>query len=108
MRVVTIWAIALFAGCLLAQSGWRMEIDPAPWAGRYGHNVETFDGKLWVLNGNGGGSMGSRHDTWSSSDGANWVKEGDTLPWFSRMDAGVVVFQGRLWLLGGNGGGGTE
>lgn len=87
-----------------AQSGWRVEVDSAPWAGRHGHNLENFVGQLWVFNGGYGANPppAALRGIWSSVDGKAWVSEGSE-PWGQRGGATSLVFNGRMWMLGGSG-----
>src|SRR5579862_942014 len=73
--VIVIAASLLFLGHLAeAQVGtnWAQVTPAAPWAPRYVHAALVFNGRMWVLGGNQGGSY--FNDVWSSSDGTNWTQ----------------------------------
>ena len=71
------------------------------WSGRWRHATVVFDGKIWVLGGNSGGSYKS--DIWRSSDGTNWTQVTTSgTHWSGRRGHRAVVFDGKMWVLGGN------
>lgn len=76
------------------------------WSPRERINAVVFDGKLWVIGGNGypafGTSLGVPYnDVWSSSDGSNWT-EVTTSPGFTaRTLPSVFVYKGKIWVTGG-------
>ena len=81
---------------------WERNLEKAPWAPRQFHDVATFDGRLWVLEGFGPEKKpGNRNDVWHSSDGVNWYPLPNT-PWSLRHAAGVVVHDNALWMISGN------
>ena len=69
-----------------------------PFAGRWGHNVINYKGKLWLL----GGLPNQDGDVWSSEDGVEWVLQTAKTPMGFRMLASVVVFKEELWSIGGD------
>lgn len=104
MRTAILIALLLPA-VVSAQAGWRKEGGEGAWAKRGFHNVEAYDGRLWVFNGTQPGSAGASLDLWSSSDGGNWTEELSSVPWHNRTDAASAVFDGAMWMLGGAWGG---
>jgi hypothetical protein len=78
---ILILLLLVSSPCLWARDGWRMEVESAPWAWRLNHNVEAFNGKLWVFNGSYGTNPppAALRGIWSSPNGRVWVKEGDEL-----------------------------
>ncbi len=99
MRLLSLIVILLLAASAGAQAGWRKETSGGAWTKRWFHNLAVFDSRLWVLNGDDGGTL---HDLWSSTDGATWVEEFSSSPWGSFSGATVADFGGKMWLLGGN------
>jgi hypothetical protein len=90
--------------CLTAREGWLLETASAEWAGRSDHNLESFDGKLWIFNGEFGASPPPLTNViWSSENGSDWVDEG-SIPWvFARWGAASLVFDGKMWMICGKG-----
>ena len=81
---------------------WERNLEKAPWVPRQFHDVATFDGRLWVLEGFGPEKKpANRNDVWHSSDGVNWYPLPKT-PWNVRHAAGVVVHDNALWMISGN------
>ena len=77
---------------------WTEELSNAPWMPREYHNVEVFDGRMWVL---GGWEYGNLDDVWSSADGIHWEQLPDT-PWGARHAGSVFVYDDSLWMVTGN------
>lgn len=79
----------------------------APWTGRSGFGAVVFDGKMWVLGGQGccGGFFS---DVWSSPDGVTWTEELDDAPWGPRGSHTATVHDGRMWIVGGYETGSTD
>ncbi len=69
------------------------------WSSREEHKSVVFDGKIWILVGDGIGFH--YNDVWSSSDGANWTKVTDSAVWIKRRQHSSVVFNDKIWVLGG-------
>ena len=68
------------------------------WSARSGHTAIVFDGKLWVIGGNGGsGTLNS----WSSTDGSAWSDAGAIANETSRSGMGGAVMGNRLYISGG-------
>jgi hypothetical protein len=78
-------------------AAWKHHAD-APWKPRQYHDVAAFDGRMWVLEGFGGGN---RNDVWYSADGDNWYELPAT-PWKPRHAASVFVHADALWIVAGN------
>ena len=49
---------------------WRLETSSAEFGNRQGHDAIVYDGRLWVVGGEG------KADAWSSADGISWRREG--------------------------------
>jgi len=49
---------------------WSEVTGSANWSVRQGHSALAFNGKLWIIGGNGSGENGVRNDVWYSTDGA--------------------------------------
>ena len=83
------------------------------WTARTRHTSVVFDGKIWVLGGDGEKNL---NDVWSSPDGATWtestppgiarkITSGNNKNWWgARYLHTSVVFQDKIWVLGGDGG----
>ncbi len=96
---------------------WNLETSTAPWSIRTGHTALNFNGKMWILGGNGASCSGAvcnlggyfgHSDVWSSLDGINWNLETNTAPW--GIDGGIdkgrfnhcsVVFNNKMYVIGG-------
>jgi hypothetical protein len=80
----------------------------APWAARQYHNVEVFDGKLWVMGGYdaGGNPGGNRRDVWWTANGEDWTYHGEA-PWYYCHASGTCAVESGpmrgLWHATGNG-----
>ncbi len=77
---------------------WTQVLSNAPWHPRQYHDVEVFDGRMWVI---GGWNWGDRDDVWSSADGINWEQLSGT-PWTARHASSVFVHDGSLWVTAGS------
>ena len=86
-------------------SSWTQATASAPFGGRYGSQVLSYNGLLWMIGGNQTNAL--KNDVWSSPDGANWTQvlvnqPGGTATHFSpREDFGAIVFNGAMWVIGG-------
>lgn len=84
------------------------EMDSAPWAGRRGHTVTVFNGKIWVI---GGRSSSTIFNDVFSFDGSTWVTENVFVSgpgtWLSRYDHTNVVYNDELYVIAGRGDSGT-
>ena len=101
---------------------WEQVIDDAPWKGRRGHTVTTFNNgseeAMYLTGGfsvdNESGYRQYENDIWKSTDGINWtlVKErtypdrNSTTDWFPRMNHSCVVANhggtDYLYIIGGS------
>lgn len=84
---------------------WERHIEHSPWQGRSYHDVASYNGKLWVMEGtvkhtHGKGCINT-NDVWYSKDGVNWT-EMPKIPWAPRHAASVVVHKDALWMIAGN------
>lgn len=88
---------------------WVREVDSAPFEPRYNHRLNTFNGRLWLIAGEGqrgSGASDSRQplkDVWSSSDGRSWRPEASFGHFRSSFATAVVG--GRMLVSGGYDGG---
>lgn len=76
----------------------------ASFSARYGHRVKVFDGRMYLIGGNGGGDYGSyqtTNDVWSTVDGVTWTEETAAAGFAPRMLHGLGVFENELWVTGG-------
>ncbi len=82
-------------------SVWVEAAEHAGWSSRV-TTTAVFDGKLWVLGGNGPTENGWKvsNDVWWSSDGATWIQAAEHAGWSPRITT-AAVFDNRLWVLGG-------
>ncbi|MBN1293330.1 MAG: hypothetical protein JXB48_15935 [Candidatus Latescibacteria bacterium] len=70
-------------------------VGDAPWIGRHCFGCIEYDGKIWVLSGDG------HADVWSSTDGKNWKCKTVNPPWGRRYKPYVLTFDNKMWLMGG-------
>lgn len=87
---------------------WEKSADKPPFSPRLWHNVKSFDGRLWVINGYDGYEAGqgrtgdNRGDVWYSADGKNWY-DGSPPPSFVPRHAGTSwVHAGSIFVGSGN------
>ncbi len=77
------------------------QVSVGPWPARYGFGAVVFNGKMWILGGDVGGSMAN--DVWSSSsDGGSWTEVITSAPWTPRENLNAVVYDNRIWVFGGD------
>ena len=79
---------------------WSLETDDAGWAGRFGHQALSHNGRLYVLGGYDNNNN-NLNDVWSSADGKNWLRETDDAGWAQRSDHQALSHNGRLYVSGG-------
>jgi len=86
-------------------SSWQQTNGSAPFGGRFGSQMLSFNGQLWLIGGNSDGAL--KNDVWSSTDGVTWT---NVLPnnytpgpnqFNGREDFGAVVFNNLMWVIGG-------
>lgn len=92
---------------------WTNLINDAPWLGRRGHSLVTFnDGTgdaLFLIGGfsvnESTGERAYNNDVWKSTDGANWTEIADSTEWTARMHHKCVVTNHNgvdyIYLVGG-------
>ena len=85
-------------------ASWQQVTAVAAWPGRIYSCIESWDGKLWVICGNG--AAGNLGDIWNSADnGATWLNTGLTIP--IRHAAASCVWddggESRIVITGGSG-----
>jgi hypothetical protein len=82
-------------------SAWNEVTVNVGWSPRI-TSTAVFDGKLWVIGGNGPPpeSWTVSNDVWSSSDGVAWHQATAGAGWSPRMTT-TAVFDNRLWVFGG-------
>jgi hypothetical protein len=69
-----------------------------PWGQRYDAASLVFNGRMWMLGGQG---FFLRKDVWSTVDGIDWTLETPAASWEERRGHAVASFDGRMWVLGG-------
>jgi len=72
----------------------------APFTDRFGHTTVAFNGKLWVIGGDGVYD-GLQNEIWSSTDGTNWKLELEEAPFRPRYNHACLVFNDRMYVIGG-------
>ena len=87
---------------------WSQVAAAAQWSPRDGEQINSFNGKLWMMGGyTGGGSYIGNNDVWSSSNGGvTWTQVTAHAPWSARAQFQSVVFNNKLWVMGGTPGAG--
>ena len=85
-------------------SHWTSVNGNAPFGGRFGSQVLSYNGKLWLIAGNQAGTF--MNDVWNSSDGVSWTQVLANSPpnanhFAPREDFGAVVFNNQMVILGG-------
>lgn len=86
-------------------SSWTKVNADAPFGGRYGSQVLSFNGQLWLIGGNSNGTL--MNDVWSSSNGNAWTQvlapstSGTATQFSPREDFGALVYNGSMWVIGG-------
>jgi leucine-zipper-like transcriptional regulator 1 len=86
-------------------SAWTEATGSAPFGGRYGSQVLSYNGSLWLIGGDNNGSL--MNDVWSSPDGKNWTKvlADSNAPgpnqFSPRCLFGAVVYNNAMWVIGG-------
>jgi hypothetical protein len=67
------------------------------------HDAVVFNGRIWVIGGNGGNSGPARmSDVWSSADGANWTQETASAAFPARYGHKVAALNNALLLFAGS------
>jgi leucine-zipper-like transcriptional regulator 1 len=85
-------------------SKWSQTNGSAPFGGRYGSQVLSFNGLMWLIGGNSNGTL--MNDVWNTPDGTNWtnVLPNNNKPlnqFTGREDFGAVVFNNLMWVIAG-------
>jgi hypothetical protein len=86
---------------------WVQETQSAAFAGRYNHGLIAFNGRLWVIAGEGqrGAGTPDTHqplgDVWSSADGKAWQAETSPFGSSPRSNVGVATYGNKLIVSGG-------
>ncbi len=79
---------------------WKQNNSSAPFGARYSPGVLSFNGKLWVIGGNKGGTL--MNDVWNSSDGTTWNQVTTAAPIFTpREDFIALSFNGAMYVISG-------
>jgi hypothetical protein len=83
---------------------WNLVNGNAPFGGRFGSQVLSYNDKLWLIAGNQSGTL--MNDVWSSSDGVSWTQVlANAAPSGShfgvREDLGAAVFNNQMLIMGG-------
>jgi leucine-zipper-like transcriptional regulator 1 len=74
------------------------QVSPPP--PRYAHCLLTFQDKMWIVGGYGGG--GPVNEVWSSEDGSTWTQVTAQAPWSRRDQLGCLVKDGFIWVIDGD------
>jgi len=77
---------------------WTKQVASAPFGPRTGHQLLSYNNKLWLL---GGANLVDDQpvlydDIWSSVDGINWVNESVVVSFFPRYRHAAAVFDGKM------------
>lgn len=81
---------------------WVQEKVNAEFPARLGHQVEVFDGKLWLSGGfTTTPSPAVYSDVWSSDDGITWENKTNNAAFAFRRYHQMVAFNNKLWVIGG-------
>ena len=89
-------------------AAWSSMPTEAPFSARIWHNVKSFDGRLWLINGYDGykpgqGRLGDNlGDVWYSTDGANWYEASPPSSFVPRHAGTAWVYNGALYVGSGN------
>lgn len=84
---------------------WTTANTNAPFGGRYGSQVLSYNGMLWLIGGNSNGIL--MNDVWNSTDGNTWTQvlastNSTTPTQFSpREDFCALVYNNAMWVIGG-------
>ena len=70
---------------------WEQKTAAAAWSARFGHQVLSRDGRMYVLGGNHSQSLRYNNEVWSSADGVSWKQE-STAAWEARHNHQAVIF----------------
>ena len=77
-------------------TNWTKLIDDANWTARFGHQVISHGGRLYLMGGQD--RLGNKlRDVWSSVDGYSWNKVSDA-PWSARVGHQAVVFPPNIYV----------
>ena len=79
---------------------WTRRNAEAPWHPREYHDVASYMGRVFVLEGYSE-PVGNRNDVWYSADGVSWYEIRET-PWPARHASSVFVHDDALWVVAGN------
>lgn len=79
---------------------WTQQISKASFSPRTGHELISFNNKLWVIGGDD--KNGLKNDIWSSTNGITWIRQTANANFSPRADHQVVAYNNKLWLIGGS------
>jgi hypothetical protein len=77
---------------------WNFEYGAA-WPARYNSGTVVFNGKVYMIGGEG--LFGLTSDVWLNVDGVNWGLVTAAPGFSARTGCRVLVFNGNLWVIGG-------
>ncbi|MEM8889575.1 MAG: fibronectin type III domain-containing protein [Bacteroidota bacterium] len=80
---------------------WTRATANAAFGGRYGHEMLSYNGKLWILGGRDVNNTYSNNQVWSSTDGISWTLEMDDVGINLGGLAGIIVHDNKIWKIGG-------
>ncbi|MCP4752712.1 MAG: hypothetical protein GY866_17635, partial [Proteobacteria bacterium] len=78
---------------------WESVADSAEFPARKSHGTLSFQDKLWVIAGEGVGSL--MNDVWSSQDGESWSLSTGNAAFTPRRGHTVLAANQKMWLIGG-------
>lgn len=87
---------------------WKRSAEEPPFSPRVWHDVEAFDGRLWVVNGYDGPNPGkgrqadNLRDVWTSTDGESWYDTSPPSDFVPRHAGTTWVHDGALFVGAGN------
>ncbi len=87
---------------------WEQAPNASPFSPRIWHNVKSFDGRIWVINGYDGDRLGQGRaadnlsDVWYSSNGTDWYEAHPPSTFVPRHAGTAWVHAGGLFVGSGN------
>lgn len=68
---------------------------------RAGHQTVVYDGKIWIIGGQGGFGNPLRNDVHYSTDGLTWNEATTHADFSARVNHVAIVFENKIWVIGG-------
>ncbi|WP_445355262.1 Ig-like domain-containing protein [Microbulbifer sp. EKSA008] len=82
---------------------WKLESETPGFSARFGHQLISYDERLWLIGGTEDYGDTGKKDIWSSIDGINWTLVTDNPPFISRHFHQALNFNNKIWVFGGKG-----